>query len=1046
MGENFPIPITDGIDQRASSVVGQFRIQRLERARYLQPGEVIVSPGYAYDSGAIAPTNSTLRAIGYAPRFGCWAIYSGLLANGYYGASVARKGHTGAWSLDETCAVSPVEAPRRIRIDTNDASVTTPAPIAQILPTPDASLAIVVTNGSTLSYLFNGQVTKSLAFPGLSGDDGSMLRAAGRVLFDRVGSLWSYDLTSDTFARHLSLSGTFDYILGAFASMDFGKAGSTGYAATVHTTGKIRVYSWSGSAFALVGTIAAGGLPAVIANIEDISVSFTGSFLIRCCINKTVSTRSVNLRTYSLPALVPGTEFTYAPTSPDSTAAECSTCFDASGTAWLALYERQSHVAQTSVFTVTVVAGDITAIVSASTIIERRFVGVMFAAPATHGVMLLVSCGGLELWCVDKHSTGTTNGTGTATLCTSWGFGESTASTSQPVLIATLGQFDARQTEQLLFANFVTLNSVSKANEIVSVQHAQLYGATVPLARCGDTSTATAISPTESYCKAGDFVGGGAPFSIGTRLDTAGVTYTIPTPTLEAAVPGPHADTGSMAAGTYLYLLILDAFNSSGERMRSAPSLPVSITLTTETAVHLYFSKLPPMMPGLSGANSRWVVYRTLANGSVFYSCSQGSYSSNYSDVAFTDRNADSDIASHEILYTQGQVGGLSGQKANYGVPPCRCIWRGRDRLIVGGLEQPRRVRLSKLFFPGELVGFPHPAELAWTIDVDDDVMAVAQLDDAWLIGCAGSWYAVYGSGPDDTGANGQFDPPRCISRAVGCHSQRSICEIPEGLVFQAQNGIIYLIARGTLQIVLFSDKVWNLLTDISEGESLGWISAAVRHEQNNTIHFIRDTNVPLVYSTMNQSWSTDSDGISEGLNGAIAGCAARIPAAARTNANAANTYATVLIATASGKILFEGCDNGTDTQTTGPDGTVLWQPLLESNAMALWGLMGWGAINKVSLLFGAGYDAATFPLENEAHLTTWGGDSPYRESPSDTTVLRQTFLDAHDYFTNSEKVFSPRSAPCRLRLTWGGQKFVGFALDVEKKVGAERNLDSGRA
>jgi hypothetical protein len=67
MGEVVSIPITGGIDQSVAIALGEPRIWRLERARFVQPGEVVVSPGYAYDPHSLGlVATQQLAAIGHS--------------------------------------------------------------------------------------------------------------------------------------------------------------------------------------------------------------------------------------------------------------------------------------------------------------------------------------------------------------------------------------------------------------------------------------------------------------------------------------------------------------------------------------------------------------------------------------------------------------------------------------------------------------------------------------------------------------------------------------------------------------------------------------------------------------------------------------------------------------------------------------------------------------------------------------------------------------------------------------------------------------------
>src|SRR6185436_17856552 len=122
--------------------------------------------------------------------------------------------------------------------------------------------------------------------------------------------------------------------------------------------------------------------------------------------------------------------------------------------------------------------------------------------------------------------------------------------------------------------------------------------------------------------------------------------------------------------------------------------------------------------------------------------------------------------------------------------PPCRYMWAGNDRVIMGGLEDPSEYRFSKLLFPGEPLQFTN--DDAFKGHVDAEVTAVSCMDGIWYVFTRDSIFAVTGDGPDDMG-NGFFAEPRRVSSVVGCVSHRSLVEIAEGMLFFARDGQIWL-------------------------------------------------------------------------------------------------------------------------------------------------------------------------------------------------------------------------------------------------------------
>ncbi len=258
-------------------------------------------------------------------------------------------------------------------------------------------------------------------------------------------------------------------------------------------------------------------------------------------------------------------------------------------------------------------------------------------------------------------------------------------------------------------------------------------------------------------------------------------------------VTATDAGAGSIEGGTRQYVVTQEFFDGLGRRHRSPPSLPVSLTIGASRTVTVAAST-----PNVSDRASYFRVWRTVADGTVFYLVAESGALATPglgTLTALTDNTTDAAIIDNEVLYTQGARGGLSGLLQNDEPPPCRFIWAGNNRVILGGLEQGSQVQWSKLIFPGEPLQFANND--AFRATVDADVSGVAALDGTWYVGSRESIWAFQGDGPDDTGAGGTFGEPRRLPSDVGFYSQRSILEIPQGLLFQGRPDRMYLLPRG---------------------------------------------------------------------------------------------------------------------------------------------------------------------------------------------------------------------------------------------------------
>lgn len=329
-------------------------------------------------------------------------------------------------------------------------------------------------------------------------------------------------------------------------------------------------------------------------------------------------------------------------------------------------------------------------------------------------------------------------------------------------------------------------------------------------------------------------------------------------PEIVRAIPGAG---GSLTPGTtYQYMLSYEWVDAQGNRHQSTPSDPFVVTLGVgEDTVDLWLVR-PSAQRFLVEWNTPAVItahlYRTLANGSVFYRVSPeaGIYMSGTATI-YSDTAADSAIDEGEVIYTQGERGGLSGALPHDPAPGCRYLWAGPDRLIAGGLEEPKRVQWSKLFYPGEPVNWSDgPAFGAY---LPEDVTAVAELDGLWYAFTANAVFVFSGSGPDDLGI-GEFSAPQRLPSDVGCADWRSLLATPQGLMFQAATGELYLLPRGGGAPVVVSWPVQDALRNAPE------VTGAALLPESNVIAFT--TRIPLtsvgqvlVFDYRRNEWSVDS-------------------------------------------------------------------------------------------------------------------------------------------------------------------------------------------
>jgi hypothetical protein len=247
---------------------------------------------------------------------------------------------------------------------------------------------------------------------------------------------------------------------------------------------------------------------------------------------------------------------------------------------------------------------------------------------------------------------------------------------------------------------------------------------------------------------------------------------------------------GSLSAGQYQVRYLYSWVDAKGQLVRSPPSPAVTWTAAAGDYAHIQYYPCPLALRDLlpQGISVQLEVYRTTANGTDFFrdsSVSTPIFNVATSVITHDTSQSDSDLQSGELLYTTGGV-------IDWLAPPsysCGCAHK--ERLFIGGLEDPFEVRFSSQVRKGESIRFNE----VYSIRVPartGAVVALASLDDKLIIFTTSAAYAVLGDGPDLLG-NNPFLPPQLILSVATGVSSPLVGTIPEGLVVQTTQGIMLL-------------------------------------------------------------------------------------------------------------------------------------------------------------------------------------------------------------------------------------------------------------
>lgn len=313
---------------------------------------------------------------------------------------------------------------------------------------------------------------------------------------------------------------------------------------------------------------------------------------------------------------------------------------------------------------------------------------------------------------------------------------------------------------------------------------------------------------------------------------------------------------GSMAAqpdastntDAYFYQVTYEYTDNAGNLSRSAPSVPVSVTTTGSGTTGSVTLVIPTLR--LTYKNMvRIVIYRwSVANQNYYQVTSISAPLANdptIDDVTYVDTLADASIIGNNLVYTTGGVIENIAPPAS----PIEVLFKNRlwvldaeDRNLWWYSKQVIEntpVEMSDLF-----TYYIAPSSIGFDTG---PITAAAAMDDKLISFKSNSIFYTTGTGPDNTGANNDFQEPVFVTSAVGCTNQRSIVLTPTGLMFQSSQGI-WLLGRD-LQVSYIGSPV--------EGFNSFEVVAAVAIPRTTQVRFSLSNGVKLMYDYFYGKWGT---------------------------------------------------------------------------------------------------------------------------------------------------------------------------------------------
>lgn len=217
--------------------------------------------------------------------------------------------------------------------------------------------------------------------------------------------------------------------------------------------------------------------------------------------------------------------------------------------------------------------------------------------------------------------------------------------------------------------------------------------------------------------------------------------------------------------------------------------------------------------------------------------------------VSYTDTQADNQILGNSLIYTTGNV------IENIGAPSFNALTLFDDRLWGIDAEDPNRLWYSKQVIESTPVEMSDILTLYVAPSIASqgstgNMKCIAPMDDKLIIFKPNALYYINGTGPDNTGANGQYSEPLFITSVVGSTNQQSIVFMPDGLMFQSDKGI-WLLSRDM--------RVSYIGAPVEVFTKTALVQSAVAVPETTQVRFTLDSGITLMYDYYFQQWGTFS-------------------------------------------------------------------------------------------------------------------------------------------------------------------------------------------
>jgi hypothetical protein len=292
--------------------------------------------------------------------------------------------------------------------------------------------------------------------------------------------------------------------------------------------------------------------------------------------------------------------------------------------------------------------------------------------------------------------------------------------------------------------------------------------------------------------------------------------------------------------GTVAYRAVYARYDAKGAIHRSAPSVPVSVALTTNDPVNVTVRSLRvTMSPDVFVELYRTTVddpetyYRAAATAApVANPYTPEAPSAGSDTVVFADALPDSSLVNNEILYTGSPL--VPGDLENLPPPPSRIVCAHKNRLFYAGVDtDPGAIWVSDEHVPGSGESFHD----ALVMRVDGEVTALFSFDNHLVVSTKDRPWIASGEYPDATGGGSPLPIPFRLRHKIG--SLASAVEVTDTGAYLKTSKGIWLLDAG-----LGATPVSTPVSELQELVNSAVVVAALSVPNRQQIRFYADDRI----------------------------------------------------------------------------------------------------------------------------------------------------------------------------------------------------------